>query len=102
MKRFIIGLLAAASIAAVTVSGAFASTSAQKVRVPNLAGKSLPLAEYLLRNSGLRAGQEDCDCTFGVVIKSSWYVCYQTPRAGSLVRRGTAVGTYSARSPQEC
>jgi hypothetical protein len=76
--------------------------SAQSVRVPNVIGKKLPLAEYYIKAAGLRVGKEDCDCTFGVVIKSHWYVCIQNPRAGRLVARGTRVGTFSARSRSDC
>ena len=78
------------------------SASVAQTRVPNLVGKKLPYAEVLLRRAGLRVGREDCDCTFGVVIKSNWYVCQQWPHAGKLVRRGTRVETYSARDVADC
>src|SRR5262245_2470529 len=76
--------------------------SGAKVRVPNLHGRKLPLAEALIRMAGLRVGKEDCDCTFGVVIKSNWYVCMQRPAAKQLVARGTRVWTYSERDPSDC
>lgn len=79
-----------------------ASHVGAKVRVPNVVSKKLPLAEYIIRGAGLRVGKEDCDCTFGVVIKSHWYVCIQKPKAGSVVARGTRVSTYSDRSPDDC
>jgi hypothetical protein len=77
-------------------------SASSSVRVPALRGKKLPYAEVLIRRAGLRVGREDCDCTFGVVIKSSWYVCQQWPRAGKLVNRGVRVATYSARDPRDC
>jgi|SRR5882762_8515162 len=95
------GVIAAGSEAAVK-HAAKPGTTASKVRVPNLRGKKLPLAEALLRMSGLRVGTEDCDCTFGVVVKSNWYVCMQKPAAGQMVARGTSVWTYSARNTSEC
>ena len=76
--------------------------SAATIKVPNLRGKKLPYAEVLLRRAGLRVGREDCDCTFGVVIKSNWYVCEQWPKAGRVVARRSRVDTYSARSVDDC
>ena len=87
------------SVATVAVATPVSSAS---VRVPNIVGKKLPLAEYYIRAAGLRIGREDCDCTFGVVVKSHWYVCIQKPRGGALVPRGTRVGTFSARSRSDC
>lgn len=95
-----LGVLAVPALTQGAVSGSRKSETL--VRVPNIVGKKLPLAEYLLKRAGLRAGDEDCDCTFGVVIKSHWYVCIQTPRAGRQVARGTRVATFSARSPADC
>jgi beta-lactam-binding protein with PASTA domain len=72
------------------------------VRVPNLYGKHVPRAEYSLRLAGLRVGREDCDCTFGMVIKSNWVVCEQHPAAGRIVLRSTRVSTYSERDVADC
>lgn len=105
MKRWLPSLLV---VAATTVTLAWAGLAASapvssaSVRVPNIVGKKLPLAEYYIRAAGLRIGREDCDCTFGVVVKSHWYVCIQKPRGGALVPRGTRVGTFSARSRSDC
>jgi beta-lactam-binding protein with PASTA domain len=78
------------------------SSTTTSVRVPHVIGKKLPLAELLIRRAGLRIGAEDCDCTFGVVIKSNWYVCRQWPHAGKAIRRGTRVSTYSLRDMIDC
>jgi hypothetical protein len=83
-------------------SGLMVSVDSARVRVPKLRGKKLPYAEILIRRAGLRVGREDCDCTFGVVIKSSWYVCQQWPRAGKIVGRRARVDTYSVRDMVDC
>src|SRR5215216_6928132 len=97
-------VLAVASIASAKATGPSASTASPSasVRVPNLRGKKLPLAEVLLRHARLGIGREDCDCTFGVVVKSSGFVCMQWPAAGRLVRPGTRVATYSVRDMLDC
>jgi beta-lactam-binding protein with PASTA domain len=98
-------LMGIAALAVVCVSIASSATrpeTTSSVRVPKIVGKKLPLAEYLIRQAGLRVGREDCDCTFGVVIKSNWYVCIQSPRAGRMVARRTRVNTYSERSRSDC
>jgi beta-lactam-binding protein with PASTA domain len=82
--------------------GLESSTVSASVRVPSVRGKKLPYAEVLIKRAGLRVGREDCDCTFGVVIKSNWYVCQQWPRAGKAVRRGNRVDTYSVRDMADC
>src|SRR5256885_214365 len=84
----------AAASAGILVGGpatAGTGVAAPLVRVPSLHGKKLPYAEVLLRRAGFSVGREDCDCTFGVVIKSNWYVCQQWPAGHSLVKRGTKV-----------
>src|SRR5689334_11705879 len=112
-KLFILAILATvATVAgfAAHATGAGASTQAAKVgdarsalvRVPALRGKRIPLAEVLIRRAGLRVGREDCNCTFGMVIKSNWVVCMQWPKARKLVRRGTRVATYSDREIYDC
>jgi hypothetical protein len=83
-------------------SGLMVPVVSAGVRVPKLRGKKLPYAEVLIRRTGLRVGREDCDCTFGVVIKSNWYVCQQWPQAGKLVGRRTRVDTYSVRDMADC
>lgn len=104
--RYIAALLLLAVIAACAAipvaTSAAPALSDTTVRVPRLIGRKLPLAELLLRRAGLRVGREDCDCTFGVVIKSNWYVCMQWPRPGKLVRRGSRVATYSVRDMVDC
>jgi hypothetical protein len=72
------------------------------MRPPRLRGKKLPLAEILIRRAGLRVGRQDCDCTFGVVIKSNWYVCQQWPKGGKYVKPRTRIATYSVRSMYDC
>jgi beta-lactam-binding protein with PASTA domain len=74
----------------------------KKVRVPNLYGRSVPRAEYILRAAGLRVGREDCDCSFGMIIKSNWVVCTQIPAAGRLVAREARVTTFSEREVSDC
>ena len=92
-----------AGVTAIPVTApAAAPVTNSSIRVPRLIGKKLPLAEVLIRRAGLHIGKEDCDCTFGVVVKSNWYVCIQWPRAGRLVARGTRVATYSVRYMSDC
>jgi beta-lactam-binding protein with PASTA domain len=99
-RRLMSLVAVATSVALVAVAPASTTTTA--VRVPSLRGTKLRLAEVLLRNAGLRVDREDCDCTFGVVIKSNWFVCMQWPGRGRIVPRGTRVRTYSVRDMIDC
>jgi beta-lactam-binding protein with PASTA domain len=78
-----------------------ASAAPERVRVPDIVGKRLRQAEYLVKQAGLRIGFQSCSCTFGIGVGRS-YVCVQRPRAGAVVPRGTAVSTFSARARSDC
>jgi beta-lactam-binding protein with PASTA domain len=103
MKLIVISMVAlAVAMSGILVFAGATGAQTSGVRVPNLYGKRVPRAEYMLRRAGLRAGKEDCDCTFGMIIKSSWVVCEQHPAAGRVVARGTRVSTYSERDVSDC
>lgn len=100
-------LIAAASIFAVasltvgvSLSGASRSSQATSVRVPNVTGTYLNVAERRLITRGL-IPVEHGGGIFGIVIKADWQVCIQTPPGGKLVRRGSRVNVYVSR-PGRC
>jgi beta-lactam-binding protein with PASTA domain len=72
------------------------ASSAAKVRVPNVVGFRMDRATRTLRNSRLRVNEE-CSGLFGCIVKSRWWVCVQSPRAGRYVRPYSVVVIYAER-----
>jgi hypothetical protein len=53
-------------------------------------------ATRTLHLRGLRANEE-CSGVFGCIVKSRWWVCQQSPRAGKRVSRFSTVVIYAER-----
>ena len=93
-------LCALAMVASALAGGAGAATATTTVRVPNVAGSRLDVAELLLQRQSLRS-REIGGGLFGIVVKSNWQVCQTYPRGGTRVARRTAVSLVVAR-PGDC
>lgn len=72
------------------------SVVAARVRVPNVVGFRMDRATRTLRERGLRVNEE-CSGLFGCIVKSRWWVCVQSPRAGRYVRKYSVVVIYGER-----
>lgn len=94
--------LAAASLLLIAITQATAApiakstTQPAKVTVPNVVGMRMDRATRTLRNRGLRVNEE-CSGLFGCVIKANWWICSQTPRPGTKLRRYSVVVIYGER-----
>jgi beta-lactam-binding protein with PASTA domain len=91
----------AAAVAVAQTSASSAGTpsaigSAAKVRVPNVVGFRMDRATRTLHDVGLRVNEE-CSGLFGCIVKSRWWVCVQSPRAGRYVNRYSVVVIYAER-----
>jgi beta-lactam-binding protein with PASTA domain len=72
------------------------SVRAANVVVPNVVGFRMDRATRTLHNRGLRVNEE-CSGLFGCIIKSRWWVCEQSPRAGRRVAKYSVVVIYAER-----
>jgi hypothetical protein len=88
----------AASSATVSASPESVVTTA-RVRVPNVVGFRMDRATRTLRSLGLRVNEE-CSGLFGCIVKSQWWVCEQSPRAGRYLPKYAVVVTYAERRGQ--
>lgn len=70
--------------------------SAARVVVPNVVGMRMDRATRTLQSRGLRVNEE-CSGLFGCIVKSRWWVCHQSPRAGTKLRRYRVVVIYAER-----
>jgi hypothetical protein len=70
--------------------------AAGTIRVPNVVGFRMDRATRTLHDVGLRVNEE-CSGLFGCVVKSQWWVCGQSPRAGGRMRRYDVVVIYAER-----
>lgn len=99
-----VGLLVVLTIASgAATAGSSAPTratttaaSAAKVRVPRVVGYRMDRATRTLRNARLRVNEE-CSGLFGCIVKSRWWVCVQSPRAGRYVPQYSVVVIYAER-----
>jgi beta-lactam-binding protein with PASTA domain len=91
--------LAAVTAGIVSVAPAHAR-AASTVRVPKVTGLYLNVAETRLEARGLIPIDKGGGI-FGIVIKADWQVCFQTPRAGARVHRGSKVTVFVSR-PGNC
>jgi beta-lactam-binding protein with PASTA domain len=73
-----------------------ATTQAGRVVVPNVVGMRMDRATRTLHSRGLRVNEE-CSGLFGCIVKSRWWVCYQSPRAGTKLRPYRVVVIYAER-----
>jgi beta-lactam-binding protein with PASTA domain len=72
------------------------ASAAAKVTVPKLHCRRLDAAEDIVRSKGLRVVERGGG-TFGIVVKSNWFVGSQRPAPGTRVARGSKVYLYAAR-----
>ena len=73
-----------------------ARDSAATVRVPRVIGFRMDRATRTLKDARLRVNEE-CSGLFGCIVKSRWWVCAQSPRAGRYVRPFSVVVIYAER-----
>jgi hypothetical protein len=95
VAALLVGLATTESLAS-TESTRGATAEAAKVRVPNVIGFRMDRATRTLHDRGLRVNEE-CSGLFGCIIKSRWWVCVQSPRAGRLVAKYSVVVIYAER-----
>src|SRR5262245_18213208 len=99
MRKVMLILVVAALATAVgtvlvrTAGAATASTPASRVVVPKVIGMRMDRATRTLHQCRLRVNEE-CSGLFGCIIKSRWWVCEQSPRAGKRVARYSVVVIY--------
>jgi len=69
-----------------TACGASKSDQPKRVIMPNVVGQSLDIAESNLQTAGIDPSKIAIagGGTFGIVVKSNWHVCSQTPAAGAV------------------
>ena len=101
--RYLVVLAAIATVAAVAgfsdgraVVTPEVTTPAATVVVPNVVGMRMDRATRTLRQRGLRVNEE-CSGRFGCIVKSQWWVCQQSPRAGKRLRQYAVVVIYAER-----
>ncbi len=86
-------------VGVINASGAARSNpdvATARVVVPKVVGMRMDRATRTLRQRGLRVNEE-CSGLFGCVVKSQWWICEQSPRAGARVARYSVVVTYAER-----
>ena len=104
--RFSLRLVFASAIALIAVLTAGTSVGGAtrhqtaSVRVPNVTGLYLDVAERRIRAAHL-IPVEKGGGIFGIVIKADWQVCIQTPQGGRHVARGSRVTVFVSR-PGRC
>ena len=76
-------------------TGASAAQTARVV-VPSVVGMRMDRATRTLHDRGLRVNEE-CSGLFGCIVKSRWWVCHQSPRAGTRLPRYRVVVIYAER-----
>ena len=102
MKRLIVVVTAALLLASMAAAaGPIRGSSnpaghAARVVVPRVVGFRMDRATRTLHDRGLRVNEE-CSGLFGCIIKSRWWVCVQSPRAGRLVAKYSVVVIYAER-----
>ncbi len=92
-SALLVGGVAAAG--ATPATGVKAEDSA-KAKVPKLTNQRLDVAEALLQASHLR-WKEIGGGTFGIIVKSNWFVCETLPSGGSAVPVRSVVSVVVAR-----
>jgi beta-lactam-binding protein with PASTA domain len=92
-----IGYGATALCAALLVAGT-ACGSTQPAAVPDVTGKRLDVAEDTLDAAGLRYRTAGGGA-FGIIVRSHWYVCEQTPPPTALATHVTVTVARSCSVP---
>src|SRR5262245_17629271 len=101
VRIVVLAVFTALTVMAIGVStGAARSKAAASVRVPNVTGRYLDVAENRLIANGL-IPVEKGGGFFGILVKSNWQVCTQSPSPGRVVGRGSKVSLFVAR-PGHC
>jgi beta-lactam-binding protein with PASTA domain len=102
MKRLFVlfAVVATVASAAIAAIAGPASASNSSVRVPNVTGRNLAVAENQLMANRL-IPVEKGGGIFGIIVKSDWQVCVQTPSAGRAVAPGSKVTVFVSR-PGNC
>jgi hypothetical protein len=100
-RSAVIGVLAALVLGVGAVGAAHARTdrgeaASAKVVVPKVVGMRMDMATRTLQQRGLRVNEE-CSGLFGCIVKSRWWVCQQSPRAGARVAKYRVVVIYAER-----
>ena len=72
------------------------AASAAKVVMPSVVGFRMDRATRAVQARGLRVNEE-CSGLFGCIVKSRWWVCEQSPRAGQRVAKHTVVVIFAER-----
>jgi beta-lactam-binding protein with PASTA domain len=90
-------LLTSTAVAAGAIrGGANPARQTARVIVPRVIGFRMDRATRTLHLRGLRVNEE-CSGVFGCIVKSRWWVCQQSPRAGGRVSRLSTVVIYAER-----
>lgn len=92
----VLTLSIAGAASSASPSSAAVSRAVAKVTVPNVLGLRMDRATKLLHSKGLRVNEE-CTGLLGCIIKSNWWICGQTPRAGRVVNRNSVVVIFGVR-----
>lgn len=99
-KLFVLalGVVIFACVGVATAHARATSAQPQVVRVvvPNVVGMRMDRATRTLRQRGLRVNEE-CSGLFGCIVKSRWWVCSQSPRAGTRLAKYGVVVIYAER-----
>lgn len=99
MRMALLGLAVALALCGVAVAQArpdVAERAEVKVTVPNVVGMRMDRATRTLQQRGLRVNEE-CSGLFGCIVKSRWWVCSQSPRAGAKLAKYRVVVIYAER-----
>ena len=101
MKMLFTAVLFGTVAAALTLGFARASSAtptllASRVVVPRVVGMRMDRATRTLNSRGLRVNEE-CSGLLGCIVKSRWWVCTQSPRAGKRVQRYSVIVIYAER-----
>jgi beta-lactam-binding protein with PASTA domain len=82
-----------------TVAVLVAGCGREEHRVPNVTGQRLDIAQERLEAAGLA-----CDTlgggTFGVVVRSNWFVCEQNPNPGAVAETVKLIVERSCPAPR--
>ena len=92
----IVVAIGSAGAAAALAGGKESSGQTASIVMPNVVGFRMDRATRTLRDRGLRVNEE-CSGLFGCIVKSRWWVCAQSPRAGRRVSKYSVVVIYAER-----
>jgi beta-lactam-binding protein with PASTA domain len=96
VSGFLLTLVIAATLTLAPGISANSSREGASVVVPSVVGMRMDRATRTLHSRGLRVNEE-CSGPVGCIVKSRWWVCNQSPRAGKRVRRFSVVVIYAER-----